>query len=329
MGKSNLRPPVNCGDPGVVANADRVGNSFMEGATMRFTCNTGFIPHGSATRVCKANPKTPCVKCGKWSGEEFSCERDMNWCDASEAKDGPIGGHGFATVGPLKFSVGANVTMHCEQNYQMDYGDHYMVCGADRQWVGRRPQCFPMQYPSKPLERGYTKLVDSLASGFYSAEHTKVGEVQDATAKAAQGRVKKAVDLAARALGGAENLPGASVNITKKSDKEEAKDDNGEKEKKGHAAVKASGVDGSKPSDLGGDISDDSGEDSAAMSKFLEQAEGSSSVSGSLALLIKKADKAQEALQRAIAGRHEASAAVMDKVRKVKPLTAAAVEGSD
>jgi hypothetical protein len=326
--KSQLRPPVNCGDPGVVTNAERKGNSFMEGATMTFTCNIGFIPHGTSKRICKANPKTPCVKCGKWSGEEFSCERDLNWCDPSEAKDGPIGGHGFSVVGPLKFGVGANVTMQCEENYQMDYGDKHLVCGADKQWIGRRPQCFPMQYPSKPLERGYTKLVDSLASGFYSAEHTKVGEVQDATAKAAQDRVKKAVDMAARALGGAENLPGASVNITKKSDKEEQKDNNGEKEKKGHAAVRASGVDGSEASDFGGDLDMD-GSESAAMSKFLEQEEGSSSVSGSLALLIKKADKAQEALQRAIAGRHEASAAVMDKVRKVKPMTPAAVEGSD
>ncbi len=56
-----------CGDPGQVGNASRQAGVFQYGASVNYSCNTGFtLLSGEARRTCLAN--------GNWSGGQPVCQ---------------------------------------------------------------------------------------------------------------------------------------------------------------------------------------------------------------------------------------------------------------
>ena len=56
---------VNCGNPPVVSNAQRTGNSFTYDSVVTYTCNPGYRISGSEKRTCQ--------KDGTWSGVSPTC----------------------------------------------------------------------------------------------------------------------------------------------------------------------------------------------------------------------------------------------------------------
>lgn len=56
---------INCGDPGVVSNGRRSGNSFTYNNVITYTCNNGYRISGSETRTCQTD--------GSWNGIQPQC----------------------------------------------------------------------------------------------------------------------------------------------------------------------------------------------------------------------------------------------------------------
>ncbi|KAM8742988.1 sushi domain-containing protein 2-like [Acanthopagrus schlegelii] len=62
----DLKPVVSCGWLSPPAKGKKEGTSYLQGATVRFTCDDDYTLKGSEERVCQEN--------GQWSGEEAACK---------------------------------------------------------------------------------------------------------------------------------------------------------------------------------------------------------------------------------------------------------------
>jgi len=58
---------IDCGDPGLPANADRILSRTTFESRVTYTCSVNFMLSGEPTRVCQAD--------GTWSGKLPTCER--------------------------------------------------------------------------------------------------------------------------------------------------------------------------------------------------------------------------------------------------------------
>ncbi|XP_041667493.1 sushi domain-containing protein 2-like [Cheilinus undulatus] len=61
----DLKPVVSCGWLKPPQNGKKEGTTYLQGATVRLSCDDGYTLRGSAERFCQKN--------GQWSGEETSC----------------------------------------------------------------------------------------------------------------------------------------------------------------------------------------------------------------------------------------------------------------
>ena len=66
----------NCGDPGIVANAQRsFVSSTVVGATVTYTCNPGYQIQGSGQIICQSNgfwtTRPSCVSTGVQPGSQI------------------------------------------------------------------------------------------------------------------------------------------------------------------------------------------------------------------------------------------------------------------
>ena len=57
---------VSCGDPGIPANAARIGSTFTFDSTVHYTCDDGFNLIGDKSRNCLPG--------GNWSGDLPTCQ---------------------------------------------------------------------------------------------------------------------------------------------------------------------------------------------------------------------------------------------------------------
>lgn len=56
----------SCGDPGIPGHGSREENNFKIKSTVHFSCDVGYILHGSEERTCMAN--------GSWTGKQPECK---------------------------------------------------------------------------------------------------------------------------------------------------------------------------------------------------------------------------------------------------------------
>lgn len=56
----------SCGDPGIPGHGSREENNFKIKSTVHFSCDIGYILHGSEERTCLAN--------GSWTGRQPECK---------------------------------------------------------------------------------------------------------------------------------------------------------------------------------------------------------------------------------------------------------------
>ncbi|KAL2100501.1 hypothetical protein ACEWY4_004895 [Coilia grayii] len=61
----DLRTVVSCGWIAPPSNGDKTGTTYLQGFTVKFSCNTGYVLQGSKERSCQSN--------GRWSGEPTQC----------------------------------------------------------------------------------------------------------------------------------------------------------------------------------------------------------------------------------------------------------------
>ncbi|XP_073334085.1 sushi domain-containing protein 2-like [Pagrus major] len=66
----DLKPVVSCGWLPPPVRGKKEGTSYLQGATVRFTCDDDYSLKGSEERVCQEN--------GQWSGEEAACKVPLN-----------------------------------------------------------------------------------------------------------------------------------------------------------------------------------------------------------------------------------------------------------
>lgn len=56
----------SCGDPGIPGHGSREENNFKIKSTIHFSCDIGYVLHGSEERTCLAN--------GSWTGRQPECK---------------------------------------------------------------------------------------------------------------------------------------------------------------------------------------------------------------------------------------------------------------
>lgn len=64
---------VNCTDPGIPDNAQRVGNSFLYQDEVVFTCNNGYYQSSGPEGGVRT-----CLETGLWSDEQPQCSREFD-----------------------------------------------------------------------------------------------------------------------------------------------------------------------------------------------------------------------------------------------------------
>uniref|UniRef100_A0AAY4DRL0 CUB and Sushi multiple domains 2 n=1 Tax=Denticeps clupeoides TaxID=299321 RepID=A0AAY4DRL0_9TELE len=136
-----------CGDPGVPVHGIRLGEEFMVGSVVRFSCEPGYILKGSSDRTCLSN--------GSWVGTQPECHAIV--CGLP-----PVIPNG-QVVG-TDFQWGFSISYSCNQGYQLSLPT-VLTCQGSGNWSGERPQCFPVFCgdPGIPAhgrreDRGFTYL---------------------------------------------------------------------------------------------------------------------------------------------------------------------------
>ena len=61
---------MNCGDPGVVDNAVRIGDDFLYRDNVTYICNDGYFQSSGAEGGLRT-----CLETGLWSGQQPQCSR--------------------------------------------------------------------------------------------------------------------------------------------------------------------------------------------------------------------------------------------------------------
>ncbi|XP_070558431.1 sushi, von Willebrand factor type A, EGF and pentraxin domain-containing protein 1-like [Ptychodera flava] len=171
-------PPIDCGDPGLLANADRVGEGFTYDQTVTYTCHTGYHSIGDTTVTCQQSAlwtdKPECVKidCGEpvevenadREGDDFTYNSTVKFnCHIGYQSDGKNAitctENGVWTASPQcikidcgdpgvvenaertgsDFTYNQAVTFQCHEGYHMN-GSDIIMCGLNGAWTDK-PQC--------------------------------------------------------------------------------------------------------------------------------------------------------------------------------------------
>ncbi|XP_063092103.1 CUB and sushi domain-containing protein 2 isoform X4 [Cavia porcellus] len=113
-----------CGDPGIPAHGIRLGDSFVPGCLMRFSCEAGHVLRGSSERTCQAN--------GSWSGTQPEC--GVISC----------GNPGTPSNARVLFSDGlvfsSSIVYECREGYYAT-GLLSRHCSVNGTWTGSDPEC--------------------------------------------------------------------------------------------------------------------------------------------------------------------------------------------
>ncbi|XP_073535892.1 CUB and sushi domain-containing protein 3 isoform X7 [Phyllobates terribilis] len=113
-----------CGDPGVPAHGSREGTEFRTKNTMRFTCEAGYVLHGSEERTCLSN--------GSWTGRQPECKAVQCGNPGTTAN-----GRVFRVDGT---TFSSSVIYSCVDGYILS-GSNIRQCTVNGTWSGALPNC--------------------------------------------------------------------------------------------------------------------------------------------------------------------------------------------
>ncbi|KAF4798122.1 hypothetical protein TURU_067376 [Turdus rufiventris] len=115
----------SCGDPGIPGHGSREENNFEIKSTIHFSCDIGYILHGSEERTCLAN--------GSWTGKQPEC-KVISCGDPGVPANGMRYGDDYV--------VGQNVTYMCQPGYTMEANSSLIrTCTSNGTWSGVIPTC--------------------------------------------------------------------------------------------------------------------------------------------------------------------------------------------
>ncbi|XP_072466206.1 CUB and sushi domain-containing protein 2 isoform X1 [Notamacropus eugenii] len=113
-----------CGDPGIPPHGIRLGDEFVIGSLMRFSCEPGYVLRGSSERTCHVN--------GSWSGTQPECE--VLSC----------GNPGTPSNARVVFNDGlvfsSSIIYECREGYYAT-GLLSRHCSVNGTWTGSSPEC--------------------------------------------------------------------------------------------------------------------------------------------------------------------------------------------
>ncbi|RMC15003.1 hypothetical protein DUI87_07182 [Hirundo rustica rustica] len=114
----------SCGDPGIPGHGSREENNFKIKSTIHFSCDIGYVLHGSEERTCLAN--------GSWTGRQPECKAVQcgNPGTTANGKVLRIDGTTFSN----------SVIYSCMEGYILS-GSSVRQCTANGTWSGSLPNC--------------------------------------------------------------------------------------------------------------------------------------------------------------------------------------------
>ncbi|XP_013926586.1 PREDICTED: CUB and sushi domain-containing protein 3-like [Thamnophis sirtalis] len=113
-----------CGDPGIPGHGSREQTNFRTKSVVQFSCELGYILHGSEERTCLAN--------GSWTGRQPECKAVQcgNPGTTANGKVFQIDGTTFSS----------SVIYSCMEGYILS-GPSVRQCTANGTWSGSLPNC--------------------------------------------------------------------------------------------------------------------------------------------------------------------------------------------
>ncbi|KAM9317096.1 CUB and sushi domain-containing protein 1 [Gastrophryne carolinensis] len=138
-GKTPVCVPITCGHPGNPANGITNGSEFNLNDVVNFTCNLGYVRHGSYQAQCRSN--------GMWGSPLPNC-RVVNCTDPGFVENAIR--HGQQNY-PESFRFGISVTYHCKKGYYL-LGSSVLNCKANGMWDRSLPKCISIScgHPGVP-----------------------------------------------------------------------------------------------------------------------------------------------------------------------------------
>ena len=143
--------PVNCGDPGMVENAQRTGDTFTYLSVVTYTCNSGFLVTSGASTI-------QCLSDGEWIPEDLlvCAPADGNTCGDPGTVDNA------ERTGDV-FSVGSLVVYTCTDGYVIS-GSSTLLCTSSNRWNDSLPTCEKLVSQSQTMTPLRTSELHSLPS---------------------------------------------------------------------------------------------------------------------------------------------------------------------
>ncbi|XP_027021418.2 CUB and sushi domain-containing protein 1 isoform X3 [Tachysurus fulvidraco] len=127
-GRAPVCVPITCGHPGNPANGRTNGSEFNLNDVVNFTCNTGYVLHGSARAQCRMN--------GLWSNPLPLC-KVVNCSDPGFVENAVRhSSHRY----PESFSYQHTVMYHCKKGFY-PLGSSVLTCQSNGLWDRSLPKC--------------------------------------------------------------------------------------------------------------------------------------------------------------------------------------------
>lgn len=124
--------PVECGDPGLIANGHVTSLSYTFKSVASYKCNYGYILRGNGSRVCQSNKE--------WSGTAPVCSPVS--CGQPETIENGVFEENGDTYGSI-------ATYGCYPGYDLQ-GEAERTCEASAMWSGSAPGCTKKECGSPP-----------------------------------------------------------------------------------------------------------------------------------------------------------------------------------
>lgn len=125
--------PVNCGDPGGIANGEVIGSYFYFKGVIQYECHAGFVLQGLHTRICQMD--------SKWDGK-------APWCKAVSCGRPVIPSD--VIIKGNDYTFGKRLLFNCHSGFIL-HGTHTSVCLANGTWSENAPKCFPANCGRPPI----------------------------------------------------------------------------------------------------------------------------------------------------------------------------------
>ncbi|KAF7710922.1 hypothetical protein HF521_009794 [Silurus meridionalis] len=127
-GRAPVCVSITCGHPGNPANGRTNGSEFNLNDVVNFTCNTGYVLHGSARAQCRMN--------GLWSNPLPLC-KVVNCSDPGFVENAVRhSSHRY----PETFSYQHTVMYHCKKGFYL-LGSSVLTCQSNGLWDRSLPKC--------------------------------------------------------------------------------------------------------------------------------------------------------------------------------------------